>query len=157
MNAGLSITTTSMVYVGFVHEAKAKRYGRQFLDKIFCGLSFGIPLIMTINFLPSSMHHVSYNDPKTEFCYGTAVTRSGPLCMFNDDLLHHKYGNWSNTVKTCLQISCWVDMTLSLVMFSNIPEIILYVLIYSHLKRYVSPKEQFDICFSTWFNFTVYF
>ena len=151
VNAGLSITTTSMVYVGFVHEAKAKQYGRQFLDKLFCGLSFGIPLIMTIIYLPSSMHQVSYNIPVIEFCYGTPATQSGPPCEFSDDLLHQKYGNWSNTVKTCLQISCWVDMILSLVMFSNIPEIILYILIYSHLKRYVLLKEQFDICFPTWF------
>ena len=147
MNAGLSVITISMSYIGFVHEAKAKRFGKQSLNNLFCALTIGIPLVMAINFMPATMHHLTYNLPITDSCYGRPPTKNGPPCTFDDDELQQKYGYWTHAVKTGLQISCWLNFVLMSVFYSNIPEIILYILTYLHLKRYVSLKEQFDICF----------
>ena len=129
-----------MVYVGFVHNNEVKRYGRQLVDNMFCMLAFGIPLVMSLNGLLTSMHHMSYNIPHADVCYGIQPHNYGPTCMFDDDLLHQIYGNWRNVAKTCLQISCWVDIAYIAIFASNVPEIVLYILIYLNLKRYVSLK-----------------
>ena len=83
MNASLSAMTTSMTYIGFVHEAKVKQLGRHFLNNLFCALTFGIPLAMAINALPATMHHMAGNLPITDACYGRAPTQNGaPWCTF---------------------------------------------------------------------------
>lgn len=138
-NKTFSFFLVCMIYVGSVHEAKVNYRGKQFVINLFCMLSFGIPLICTFISLPIHMHEGSAGyDIWVGKCYGKLKHRNTGLCSFHEDILNQEYGEWGNSVITCLRILCWISFSCELVLASNIPEAIFYYLIYSHIRWYVS-------------------
>ena len=137
-NNCFSLCLVCLIYVGLVHERKVNYHGKQFVVNLFCGLSIIIPLIFGLISTATTMHGAPYNFAWAKKCYGIKEDVNGGLCSFDEDLLYPKYGEWSSTIKTCLQVICWIEFSCgTIVLSSNIPEAIFYCMIYACLRRYV--------------------
>ena len=129
--------TACMMYVCFIHEKKVNRYGKQFVKNLFCTLTFLIPLIMAILYMPVAPHQSSFEVAWVNQCFGREVSAEAQLCMVDDRILHQQYGNWSNAARTTIQVFCWIEISYMSLFLTNVLDIIFYILIYSHLKKYV--------------------
>ena len=134
-NNGFSLILACMIYVGSVHEAKVNYHGKEFVINLFCILSFVIPLISSLIALPVYMFNgMGHFTLLIDKCYGPPNYKNYALCYFDEDILHQEYGEWSDSVTSCLQFMCAITNALEPTFFSNILEGIFYWLIYSHIK-----------------------
>ena len=140
-NGSFSLILVCLIYVCFVHNNKATYHGKEFIVNLFCALSFVIPLICTlISMVLSKLLTMEILDQgwsywATDKCYGTNEDTNTEFCFVNETLLRQKYGEWSDIANTCIQIACWIEVTLQLLLSSNILDGFIYCLIYSHLRR----------------------
>ena len=133
-----SFMVTCFVYIGFVHENITNHYGKEFIRDRFCALCLIIPLIISTIIATTSFHQsVMSTPPWIDKCYGRQSNMRGAICYFHDSMLQEKYGSWSYVAEISLQCICWFEFLVTIIMVSNIPEAILYLLIYAHLIRYV--------------------
>jgi len=137
LNCNVSLMVTCLIYICVVHDDRANSFGKQRIRIFFCRLGFIIPLFMAILMIPLSRHPSSSDPPWINKCYGAYASRDDPLalCAFDYPYLLETYGNWSTLANIILQFLCWINFSISLITLTNIPEAILYGLIYWHLKR----------------------
>ena len=137
LNCNVSLMVTCMIYIHVVHEDWADSFGKERLTKIFCVLGFLIPLSMAMIMIPLSRHPSSSDPPWINKCYGAYAGRDDPLavCTFDYAYLQERYGKWSTHWNIILKFLCGINFSISFITLTNIPEAILYVLIYRHLKR----------------------
>ena len=132
-NNNFSFIVVCLLYVCLLRG----NHGKQFVIDLFCALSFFLPLIGALMSVTITVHQSPYDLVWAYKCYGTKLDLDAEFCSFDETLLDQKYGEWSDVVKPCLHIVCWIDFVWTLILSSNILEALIYCLIYSHLTRYV--------------------
>ena len=133
-DATISFVIACTIYMCCIHK---DRIDKQFVVNLFCAFTFVVPLIMVIFYTPVQRHQSSVEFAWINECYGRQAGGNSSLCFFDDHILYQQYGNWTNVAKTSLQILCWIDASCTLFFMSNVSEAIIYLLLYSHFKRYV--------------------